>query len=365
MFSKSIALIHDWFISIGGAEKVTKEIYFLLNNPHIYTLISNKLILEKLNINPNNVKAIFRDKPLIQKIYKILFPLYPILIEQIDLSTYDILISSSHFVAKGILRKSNQIHICYCHTPPRYLWDLYFTYKNSLPLTLKLPFSIFAHYLRMWDYYSSQRVDYFIANSKYVAKRIKKFYGKDATVIYPPVDVDKFKVISNKEDYFVTASRLVKYKNVDLIVKAFTKLRNKKLIVIGEGEEMKRLKKIATKNVEFLGFVADKELEYYLSHAKAFIYAAEEDFGLLPVEAQACGTPVIAYGKGGVLESVVENKTGIFYYKLTVDDIIQAINKFEKNADKFDPYTIRKNAERFSVEVFQRKFIQFLNNVSP
>ena len=365
MSKRKIALIHEWFVSIGGAEKVTKELYFILDGPPIYTFWADKKILKELGLNMQNVNTFFKNYIGLKRFYKFLFPFYPIFIEQVDLSEYDILISSSHFVGKGILRNSNQIHICYCHTPPRYLWDLYFTYKNTLSLPFRILFIILSHYLRMWDYYSAQRVDYFIANSKYVAKRIKKFYGKDANVIYPPVDVNKFKVSTQKEDYFVTASRLVKYKNIDLIVKAFSKLREKKLIVIGEGEEMRRLKRIATKNIEFVGFVSDKELSYYLSKAKAFIYAAEEDFGLLPVEAQACGTPVIAYGKGGVLESVIENKTGIFYYNLSVDDLINAVNIFEKSINKYDPITIRKNAERFSVDVFREKFIQFLDNVLP
>ena len=366
MLGKSLALIHDWFISVGGAEKVTRELYQLFHKPQIYTLFYDKEVLKKLSINERNVNALLKNQTLIsllKKSYKFLFPVYPILVEQLDLSNYDILISSSHFVAKGILRRSNQLHICYCHTPPRYLWDLYFIYKNKLPSIFRIPFVISSHYLRMWDYYSSQRVDYFIANSKYVAKRIKKFYGRTAAVIYPPVDVDKFKVSTKKEDYFITVSRLVKYKNIDLIIQAFSKLKNKRLLVIGTGEEEKKLKKIASKNIEFLGFVNDKELNYYLARAKAFVYAAEEDFGILPVEAQACGTPVIAYGKGGVLESVIENKTGVFYYNLTSDDLINAINKFESMLDKFDPYLIRKHAEKFSPKVFKKKFVEFLNHV--
>lgn len=365
MEKHSIALLHDWFITLGGAEKVIRELYLSLNKPPIYTLFAKKELLQKLNINIEDVKTFLRNSIFIEKFYKAFFPVYPFLIEQIDLSNYDIVITSSHFVAKGFLSRSDQIHICYCHTPARYLWDLYFAYRKRLSPFAKVLFAFFAHYLRIWDYYSSQRVDYFIANSKYVAKRIKKFYGRDAVVIYPPVDVDNFTVVTKKDDYFITASRLVKYKNIDLIIKAFSKLKERRLLVIGEGEEIKNLKKIATKNIEFLGFVNDKELAYYLSHAKAFIYASEEDFGILPVEAQACGTPVIAYGKGGVLESVIENKTGVFYYNLSPESLIEAIDKFEKRIDIFNPYLIRKNAERFSSKVFRHKFVQFLNNVIP
>jgi len=360
---KKIALVHDWFIGVGGAEKVTLEIYRILNKPPIYTLFSSKDTLYDLGINFSNVHPLFKKEKIIGKIYKRLLPFLPFLIEQIDLGDYDVVISSSHSVAKGVLTKSYQIHICYCHTPPRYIWDFYFSYLGSLSYINKILFSIVAHYLRIWDFYASQRIDYFIANSKYVASRIKKFYGKKATVIYPPVEVHKFKINSKKENFYVTASRLVRYKNVELIVKAFNRLKDKKLIVIGKGEEMKRLKKFATPNIEFLGYVSDKELNYYLSHAKAFIFAAEEDFGILPVEAQACGTPVIAYRKGGVLETVVENKTGIFFQEQTEESLIEAVKLFEKKEDNFDPRIIRKHAEKFSVENFKKKFLEFLNNV--
>lgn len=245
----------------------------------------------------------------------------------------------------------------------RYAWDLHHQYlkEANLDRGIKgLIAKVILHYIRIWDLTTANRVNHFVTLSNYIAKRIKKVYGRDSVVIYPPVDLEKFHIGNKRENFFLTASRIVPYKKIDLIVEAFSKIPDKKLIVIGDGPDFEKIKKKARKNVELLGYQKDEVLKEYLQKAQAFVFAAEEDFGILPVEAQACGTPVIAYGRGGALETVIENKTGIFFNEQTVESLIEAVNVFEKNQDKFDLNEIRKNAERFSKERFKREFKEFV-----
>ena len=361
-----IALVHDWLITIAGAEKVLKAIYEIYPNSDIFTLVKNKENLKGTLLENANIETSFIQKlPFAKTKYRNYLPFFPIAIEQFDLSSYDVVISSSHAVAKGVLTNANQLHISYVHTPIRYAWDLYSHYLKEANLDKSLKGWIvryFLHKIRIWDYTTSNRPDYYIANSKYIAKRIKKVYNKEAAIIYPPVDIKKFEIYTKKENFYLTASRLVSYKKIDLIVEAFSKMPDKKLIVIGEGPDLKKIKKRTYKNIEILGYKSFNILKYYMQRAKAFVFAAEEDFGIIPVEAQACGTPVIAYGKGGVTETVIENKTGIFFKKQNVDNIIEAIKEFENKEDKFDFYEIRKNAEKFSKEKFKINFKNFINN---
>jgi glycosyltransferase involved in cell wall biosynthesis len=285
----------------------------------------------------------------------------PFVIEQFDLSMYDVIISSSHAVAKGILTRSDQLHICYCHTPMRYAWDLYHTYiqRSGLNRGLKGLIAKYILYrIRQWDMLSSFRVDYFISNSHYVAKRIKKIYNRDSVTIYPNIDVDQFELCTEKENYYLACSRLVDYKRIDLIVDAFNKMTDKKLIVIGTGPDYKKISKIAGSNIKMLGYQSLDELKRKMQRAKALIFAADEDFGMIPVEVQSCGTPVIAFGKGGCLETVKENETGVFFYKQNSEAIIDAVNRFEKQ--DFDYVKIRKHAEQFSEERFKREIKEFV-----
>ena len=359
----AIALVHEWLINWGGSEVVLENLYEIYKAP-IYTLFLNRKILENSSLKNAFIYTSFLQKlPFIEKNYKNFLFLYPLAIEQFDLSNYKIIISSSHAVAKGILTKSDQIHICYCHTPMRYIWDLYFEYKNTIGTVKKLLYSIISHYLRIWDVITSNRVDYFVANSRYVANRIRKIYRRNAKVIYPPVDITKFNVSTIREDFYITISRLVPYKRIDLIVNAFRKLPDKKLIIIGQGPLYKKLKNSAPKNVEFLGFQPFNKIKELLEKAKAFIYAAEEDFGIAPVEAQACGTPVIALKKGGTAETIIDGETGILFNEQNVENLIYAIRKFEQTADSFDPKRIRKNAERFSKNRFKTEFSEFVNSI--
>lgn len=360
-----IALVHDWLITLGGAEKAFEAIYELYPS-HIYTLLKDEDNLKNSVFEKAVIETSFIQKlPKAKKLYRNYLPLFPLAIEQFDLSGYDVVISSSHAVAKGVLTNPNQLHICYCYTPMRYAWDLYHDYlkESGLDKSLKgLIARYILHKIRLWDVVSTNRVDYFVAISNYIAKRIKKVYSKDATVIYPPVDVDKFEVYTKKENFYITASRFVPYKKIDLIVEVFSKMPEKKLVVIGDGPDFAKVKEKASKNVELLGYQPFEVLKDYMKKAKAFVFAAEEDFGIAPVEAQACGTPVVAYGKGGISETVIDGKTGIFFKSQSAEDIIEAIKRFENIENSFDAFTIRKNAERFSKDRFKREFKEFVDS---
>ncbi|EPK5054514.1 glycosyltransferase family 4 protein, partial [Klebsiella pneumoniae] len=301
--------------------------------------------------------------------YQSYLPLMPLAIEQLDVSKHDVIISSCHAVAKGVLTGPDQLHISYIHSPIRYAWDLQHQYLREAGLDKGfkgLLAKYILHKMRMWDVRTANGVDHFIANSHFIARRIKKVYGRDADVIYPPVDVERFKLNENKEEYYLTASRLVPYKRIDLIVDAFKAMPDKKLIVIGDGPEMKKIRDKASANTEILGFQSNEIMENCMRNAKAFVFAAEEDFGITPVEAQACGTPVIAYGKGGVLETIrgMSNTTptGVFFDKQHVDSIIDAVNKFESNFDLFAPIECRNNAMRFSEERFKNEIHSYVND---
>jgi glycosyltransferase involved in cell wall biosynthesis len=292
----------------------------------------------------------------------------PLAIEQLDLSNYDVILSSSYAVAKGVITGPNQLHICYCHSPIRYAWDLQFQYLKESGLTKGIK-SLFVRYIlhkiRLWDYRTANGVDYFIANSKFIGNRIWKVYRRKSEVIYPPVNITDFDIQGDKEDYYITASRMVPYKKMDLIVEAFSHLPDKKLIVIGDGPDYKKIEKKATQNISLLGYQEFSEMIKYMKNAKAFVFAAEEDFGITPVEAQACGTPVIAYGKGGALETVkdlnsTKYPTGVFYHEQSVKAIVHAINDFEKNQSKFKAEHCRNNAEKFSEERFKQEIKKFV-----
>jgi glycosyltransferase involved in cell wall biosynthesis len=355
------ALVHDWLIDFRGAERVVEQIVLIpeLGIKKLYTLLFSKREFSGSPIaNLEVEESILVKLPLSKKFYRQYILFLPFAAEQFDLSEYDLVISSSHSVAKGVITRTDQLHISYCHTPMRYVWDLYHLYLRQMGLTKGIKGNIVRlifHYVRMWDYLASKRVDVFVANSKYVARRIKKHYGRESTVIYPPVDTERFTPSHRREDYFITVSHLVPYKRVDLIVRAFSKIKLP-LLVVGDGPDMHKIKAMASPNVELLGRLSDQEVGEYMSKAKAFVYAAEEDFGIVPVEAQAAGVPVIAFGKGGVVESVLEGETGILFEEQNVASIIGAVQRFLKHEDKFDPAVIRRNAERFSPQRFRQEF---------
>jgi len=356
------ALIHDWFSLYAGAEKCVESFTNIWDDFDIFSLI-DFLDENERNIILKGKKAktsFIQNLPFAKTKYRNYLPFFPIAVEQFDLSEYDLILSSSHAVAKGVLTHSEQLHICYMHTPIRYGWDLYHHYLREAGLKSGIK-GIMAKYilhkLRIWDAISANRPDVYIANSKYVANRIKKVYNKEAKVIYPPVDIEKFEFNDKKEDYFLTTSRLVSYKKVDLIAEAFSKT-DKKLVIIGDGPDMDKVKKKASANIEILGYQPDEVLIEYMKKAKAFVFAAEEDFGIVPVEAQACGTPVICFGRGGTKETVINKKTGIFFYEQSVEAILNAIDLFETY--EFDYNFIRKHALKFGRERFEKEIKEFV-----
>jgi glycosyltransferase involved in cell wall biosynthesis len=351
-----ICLVHDWLTSYGGAELVLKTMLEIWPDAPIYTLVYNpegscKEIIQSTQVHGSFINKFKRAK----RNHRTFLPLMPLAIEQFDLSGYDVVISSSHAVAKGVITGPDQLHISYVHTPIRYAWDLQHQYLTDAGLTRGLKGFMaraLLHYIRLWDIRTVPGVDFYLANSHFVAQRIWKYYKREATVIHPPVEISRFTPKAEKENFYLTVSRLVPYKKIDLIVNAFRQMPDKQLVVIGDGPEMKKLSAIATPNIKLMGFLDNESTASYMQNAKAFIFAAEEDFGIVPVEAQACGTPVIAYGKGGVLETVIEGETGFYFDEQTPKSLIAAIQQFEA-APPLNSQTIRRNAERFDKERFK------------
>lgn len=364
-----VNLVHDWLIDFGGAEKVLEALVEAFNPIKIYTLFYNNKNFSNSIISKKEIITSFLDKNFVKKRYRNFLPLFPFAIEQFDLEENDVLISSSHCVAKGIIPKSNQIHICYCHTPLRYAWDQSYDYLKFLNLEKGIKgffVKIILHYLRIWDESSSKRVDYFISNSNFVGERIKKFYKRESVTIYPPCEVEPLKEEVKKDEFFVFASRLVHYKRADLIVEVFNELKIP-LKVIGDGPHYKELKRKSSHNIEFLGHLKKEDLRRQIASARALIFPAIEDFGIISVEAQSLGTPVIALGKGGSLETVVplekdnfEKATGIFFEEQKKESLQKAIEIFLKEEKKFDKNVLLKNSERFSKERFIKEFSQYV-----
>ncbi|MCX7944654.1 MAG: glycosyltransferase [Deltaproteobacteria bacterium] len=366
----SIAIVHEWISDIGGSEKVLGELVNLFPDYHLFTIFYRKESLDMIGIEERRVSVSFLNKIKgISKIYRSLLPLFPVAIESLDISGFDLILSSSHIAAKGVIPRPYQTHICYCHTPARYLWDMSHQYLRTKGLDRGVA-SILSHtilnYLRLWDVTTSNRVDYFIANSEYTRRRIKKYYNRDSIVIYPPVDTARFKP-QKKENYFLFLSRLVPYKRADLAISAFSQLKLP-LVVAGDGPELKRLKNIAKKNIEFTGYLSDEEVVQYLSKARALIYPSEEDFGITMVEALSSGTPVIAFKRGGaseIVSDISESKvpTGVLFNNQTSDDICEAVRNFIRSEDLFDTKTLVERAKRFSKEVFREKILLFMDSI--
>lgn len=367
----TLALIHDWVVALAGAEKCLEVFHEIYPDAPLYTLVYKDQSVQQLGFNKEQVHgSLLQGRRNIQDKYRRYLPLFPYAIEQFDLSEYDVILSSSHCAAKGVLTRADQLHICYCHTPVRYAWDLTHRYlrENSLDKGIKSTLArIILQYIRMWDIQTANRVDFFIANSKYTAQRIWRVYRRDAEVIYPPVDIERFNISEKKDDFFLFVSRLVPYKKPDLIIQSFNKL-GLSLKVVGNGPQFDDCKRIAGKNVEMLGYQSDEEVAELMSRARALIFAADEDFGIVPVEAQACGTPVIAFGKGGATETVVaadgtnwDKATGLYFHEQNISSLEKAVKQFIKWEDNYDSHIIRNNAERFSREKFKQRVETFVN----
>ncbi|PCI75647.1 glycosyl transferase [Candidatus Aerophobetes bacterium] len=333
-----------------------------------FTLFASEKMEKESCFAKNSIQTSFiQNLPFAKKHARSYLPLFPLAIEQFDVTDYPVVISSSSCVAKGILTKPDQFHLCYCYTPMRYAWDLYFDYLKDFNLKKgffkRVAATLCLHYLRMWDYQSASRVDAFVAISHFVARRIKSIYGRDSHVIYPPIDTDYFSLKQQTGgEFYVTASRMVPYKKMDLIIRAFSKMPGRELIVIGEGSERKKLEQLAKpfSNIKLVGSVDRADLRTYLQRSKAFVFAALEDFGIAPLEAQSCGTPVIAFGKGGSLETVVDGTTGLFFNEQTEESLCACVNLFEEQSLTFDPSIIRRHAQKFDKKIFQKNFSSYL-----
>lgn len=363
-----VAIVHDWLVTYAGAERVLEQMLKLFPDADLYSLIDFLPADQRDFIMHKQVHTSFIQKlPLAQSKYRTYLPFMPTAIESFDMRGYDLVISSSHCVAKGVITKPNQKHICMTYTPVRYAWDLEEQYLQESGLD-KGPKGWLARqvlsYIRNWDFRTANRITDYIAISKYIQARIKKHYNRDSVVIYPPVDVDKFTLCEEKEDFYLTASRMVPYKKIDLIVEAFSAMPDKRLVVIGDGPDFAKIKAKAGNNVTLMGFQPFEVLKDYMQRAKAFIFAAEEDFGIAPVEAQACGTPVLAFGKGATLETIVgwgnDKPTGLFFKEQTATDITDAVCKFEQNEKQILPANCRLQAEKFSVNMFRKNFQEYL-----
>jgi len=356
-----VALVYDRVNKIGGAERVLEALHEIFPDAPLYTAVYNPKTApwaEKFNVIPS-----FLNKfPFAKRSHEVYPWLTPLAFESFDFSEFEVVISVTSEAAKGIITKPKTLHICYCLTPTRYLWSGYEDYfKNEVFRFFTKPV---VSYLRRWDKIAAQRPDVFVAISKNVQQRIKKYYGRDSEVIYPPVDIDKFP-ISNSQfpigEYFLIVSRLVPYKKVDIAIQAFNKL-GLPLKVVGTGREMGRLKRMAKKNIEFLGQLTDFQLLSYYQRCQAVVFPQEEDFGLVPLEAQACGKPVIAYRAGGALETVIERKTGEFFDKQTPENLEEIVKKFKP--EKYKPEDCRQNALKFDIKIFKKKWKTYLKNIS-
>lgn len=365
-----VGIVADWFVTYAGSEKVVSDFIKIFPDSKLYSIVDFLSNENKKYFMDKKIETTFvQHLPKAKKQYQKYLPLMPFAVEQLDVTKHEVVLSSSHAVSKGVITGPDQLHISYIHSPIRYAWDLQHQYLRESGFDKGVKGFLakwFLHKIRLWDVRTSNGVDHFIANSHFISRRIKKVYGRSSDVIYPPVDVESFNLMEDKDNYYLTASRLVPYKRVDLIVEAFGHMPEKKLLVIGDGPEMEKIKAKAKANVVILGYQSNEAMIEYMQRAKAFVFAAEEDFGITPVEAQSCGTPVIAFGKGGALETVrpygVSNPTGVFFYNQTVTDIISAVETFEQKIDSFLPVNCRDNTLRFSSERFQLEIKKYIDS---
>lgn len=357
---RNIALVHDWLVSMRGGEKVLEILCELFPQATLFTLVHQKgsasTTIEWMKITT----SVLQKFPFGQSHYQYFLPLFPTIVKGFDLRDFDLVISSSHAAAKGVKVAEKSLHICYCHTPMRYIWDQYDNYfgADRSSIFTRTAIRLSVGYLRQWDVENSRKVHHFIANSVNVQKRIKVFYQRESDIIYPPVDIHRFFPSEEHNDYYLIVSALVPYKRIDIAIDTFNRL-DERLIIIGDGIEENRLKARAKKNIEFVGWVSDRELEQYYAGCKAVIFPGEEDFGIVPVEAMASGKPVIAIAKGGALETVVDGKTGVLFHEQNVESLMKAVQSFSDLT--FDPIEIRNHTFQFDRSKFKgtiEKYIQ-------
>ncbi len=357
-----VALVHEWLTTIAGSEKVLEAAAELYPDAPVHALVCDPDAICNSTLSQHCIRTSFlQHLPLSRRYHRLFLPLMPLAVEQFDLREFDVVISSNHVVAKGSLTRADQLHIAYIHTPLRYGWDLYFDYMAEAKLgwgPRGLIWRLAAHYLRQWDVITANRVDAFIANSRYIARRIRKIYRRDAQVVYPPVDIDRFAgPDQDREDFYLVVSRLVPYKRVDVIIEAFNRLKLP-LVVVGTGPDFARCRRLARPDakIEFSGYENDAKIASYMQRCRAFLIAADEDFGITPVEAQAAGAAVIAFGRGGSQETVLPGRTGCFFSHQTPESIADAVREFERDPRRFDPAAIRAHARQFSRDRFKANF---------
>ncbi|MDD4851269.1 MAG: glycosyltransferase [Gemmiger sp.] len=345
-----VAIIHDWLVAYAGADRVLDRMVRIFPGAVVYTLVYDKANMPAWFAGYDIRTTYIQKLPFATKIYKALLPFMPAAFEALDLSEYDMVISSCSSCSKGVITRPDAVHICYCNTPIRYAWDFYYTYRDNASWLAQRIMPHQMHKLRQWDKCAADRVDYFIANSHFIAKRIKKYYRRDSDVIYPCVHINPQPLLP-KEDFYLVVGRFTWYKRMDLAVAACTQL-GRRLVVVGTGGEEKRLRALAGPTIEFKGTLSDEEIQSYYLRAKAFLFPGEEDFGITPVEAQSAGTPVLAYGRGGACETVADGKTGLLFHAQTVEALVTCIEQFEAEGVSDTPAEIRNHSLRFSEERF-------------
>jgi glycosyltransferase involved in cell wall biosynthesis len=358
-----VAIVHYWLVAMRGGEKVLEALCECFHDADIYTHVYNPNAVSEV-IRQHRVQQTFiASLPRARRYYQKYLPLMPYALEQLDLSGYDLVISSESGPAKGVLTNPETVHVCYCHTPMRYLWSNYHSYKAGAKPVTKMLMPSLTHALRLWDVASAARVDHFIANSANVANRIQKYYRRDAEVIYPPVDTTSIRPDGKApDDFYLHVGQLVQYKRVDVVIRAFNKL-GRRLVVIGDGPETQGLRKLAGPTVEIIGWQNSETLARHYSRCRALIFAADEDFGIVPVEAMSAGRPVIAYRRGGALETVNPGVTGLFFDRQEPEALVGAVERFEEIEPNFDSRRISASAQAFSREVFKNRITASIDGV--
>jgi glycosyltransferase involved in cell wall biosynthesis len=371
-----VAIVHHWFISFAGGERVVDAIASIFPTADLFTLFLDSKKLPP-GLRKHKITTSFLDKaPAARRVHRHLLPFYPVAVEMLDLSGYDLVITSDSGPVKGVLTDPHATHICYCHSPMRYLWDAHSSYHRGMSPLAQVVFGLASHYVRNWDYSAAQRVDHFIANSHYVASRIRKYYRRESTVIHPPINTSQSYLAQKQENYYLAVGRLVAYKRTDVLIDACRKL-GRRLVIVGDGPERRKLERQAAKNVEFLGELGETELRKVYAQCRALLFAADEDFGMVALEAQSYGRPVIAFGKGGSLETVVGTYppiadrgvdgetaiTGVFFERQTVDSLVEAILSFEAREELFPPHRIQAHARRFDTSIFISQMCDYINGV--
>lgn len=355
-----VAIVHYWLLRMRGGEKVVEALCELYPEADIFTHVADPEALSP-TIQKHRIQTTFIAKlPRSKTWYKNYLPFMPLALEQLDLSDYDLVISTESGPAKGVITRPDALHVCYCHTPMRYVWDMYHDYMANQFFLKQWLMRPLLHYVRNWDALSSNRVDHFISNSRYVAQRIQKFYKRQATVIPPPVDVERFSPSKEKQDYYLLLGQLVAYKRADLAVDAFN-ASGRKLVIIGDGEMSKELSNRANSNIEFLGWLESKDIEDHLRNCKALLFPGIEDFGIVPLEAMASGTPVIAFAKGGALETVIDQKTGVYFHEQSTQALNSAVDKIENGEITFDSDTLIEHANSFSKANFKKNISEYID----